>query len=36
MKRRALFEGGHFLPRPLMMQETLNWLDKYLGPVTPR
>jgi len=36
LKRHVIFEGGHFLPRPLMMQETLNWLDKYLGPVTPR
>jgi dienelactone hydrolase len=33
LKRHVIFEGGHFLPRPQMMQETLNWLDRYLGPV---
>jgi dienelactone hydrolase len=33
MKRHVIFEGGHFLPRPQMMEESLNWLDKYLGPV---
>ena len=32
-KRHVIFEGGHFLPRPQMMEESLNWLDKYLGPV---
>ena len=35
-KRHVIFEGGHFLPRPLMMQESLNWLDQYLGPVTAK
>jgi len=33
LKKHVLYEGGHFLPRPLMVQEGLSWLDKYLGPV---
>ena len=32
-KRLALFEGGHIPPMQGMMRETLEWLDKYLGPV---
>jgi len=32
-KRLALFEGGHIPPMQSMMRETLEWLDKYLGPV---
>ena len=32
-KKQIVFEGGHFLPRPAMMAETLKWLDQYLGPV---
>ena len=33
LKKHLLYEGGHFLPRPMMVQEGLAWLDKYLGPV---
>jgi pimeloyl-ACP methyl ester carboxylesterase len=33
-KKQILFDGGHFLPRPLMMSASLNWLDQYLGPVS--
>ena len=33
LKRRVVFEGGHFLPRLNMVQESLNWLDQHLGPV---
>ena len=33
MKKHVLDEGGHFLPRPMMVREALAWLDKYLGPV---
>jgi len=33
LKRHVVFEGGHFLPRPEMVKEGLNWLDRYLGPV---
>jgi dienelactone hydrolase len=36
MKRHVLEEGGHFLPRPLMVRESLAWLDQYLGPVPRR
>jgi len=35
-KKLIVFEGGHFLPRPNMVSETLSWLDHYLGPVVPR
>ena len=36
MKRHVLDEGGHFLPRPMMVRESLAWLDRYLGPVQRR
>jgi eukaryotic-like serine/threonine-protein kinase len=36
MKRHVLEEGGHFLPRPMMVRESLAWLDQYLGPVQRR
>jgi pimeloyl-ACP methyl ester carboxylesterase len=32
-KRRVLYETGHNVPRAELIKETLNWLDKYLGPV---
>ncbi|HSL72303.1 MAG TPA: SUMF1/EgtB/PvdO family nonheme iron enzyme, partial [Longimicrobiales bacterium] len=33
-KRHVIFEGGHLVPRPLLIRETLGWLDRYLGPVS--
>jgi dienelactone hydrolase/tRNA A-37 threonylcarbamoyl transferase component Bud32 len=36
MKRHVVDEGGHFLPRPMMMRESIAWLDQYLGPVQRR
>jgi len=33
MKKHVIDEGGHFLPRPMMVREALAWLDQYLGPV---
>ena len=33
MKKQVVFDGGHFLPRPMMVRESLDWLDQYLGPV---
>jgi eukaryotic-like serine/threonine-protein kinase len=33
MKKHVLDEGGHFLPRPMMVREALAWLDQYLGAV---
>ena len=33
-KRHILFEGGHFVPRHQLIQETVDWLDRYLGPVS--
>ena len=36
MKRHVLDEGGHFLARPMMVRESLAWLDRYLGPVQRR
>jgi dienelactone hydrolase len=32
-KRQFIYETGHFVPRNELIKETLNWLDKYLGPV---
>ena len=32
-KKRIVYEGGHFLPRPDMVSESLSWLDHYLGSV---
>jgi hypothetical protein len=32
-KRHVLFESGHVPPWPDVVRETLNWLDRYLGPV---
>ena len=32
-KRRVLYDTGHDIPREEMIKETLNWLDRYLGPV---
>jgi dienelactone hydrolase len=32
-KRRVVYETGHTLPRNEMIRETLDWFDKYLGPV---
>ena len=33
-KRFALFEGGHIPRLQDIIREMLDWLDKYLGPVT--
>jgi len=32
-KRRVVYDTGHDIPRTEMIKETLNWLDRYLGPV---
>jgi pimeloyl-ACP methyl ester carboxylesterase len=33
-KRLVIFEdSGHIVPRLPAIKETLNWLDRYLGPV---
>jgi len=32
-KRLALFDCGHFVPRHHLIKETLDWRDRYLGPV---
>ena len=32
-KKQILFDGGHFLPRTMMVAESLKWFDQYLGPV---
>jgi predicted esterase len=32
-KRHVLFETGHVPPRTEFIKETLDWLDRYLGPV---
>ncbi|HJS74737.1 MAG TPA: hypothetical protein VJ921_10645, partial [Vicinamibacteria bacterium] len=33
-KRLARLDGGHIPDRLQMMDETLRWFDRYLGPVT--
>jgi eukaryotic-like serine/threonine-protein kinase len=33
-KKHVVAPGGHFVPRDLLVRETLDWLDRYLG--TPR
>jgi eukaryotic-like serine/threonine-protein kinase len=35
-KRFAIAEGGHFVPRPKLIRESLDWLDRYLGHVDGR
>jgi eukaryotic-like serine/threonine-protein kinase len=32
-KRRVVYDTGHDIPRTEMIKESLDWLDKYLGPV---
>ena len=32
-KRRVIAIGGHFIPRALVIRESLDWYDKFLGPV---
>jgi formylglycine-generating enzyme required for sulfatase activity/cephalosporin-C deacetylase-like acetyl esterase len=32
-KRRVIYETGHDIPRNEQIKETLDWLDRYLGPV---
>jgi dienelactone hydrolase len=31
-KRRVIYDTGHNIPRPDLIRESLDWLDKYLGP----
>lgn len=33
-KSHVLFRGGHMPPRTEVIKATLDWLDRYLGPVT--
>ena len=33
-KRFVAAQSGHFVPRPQLIRESLDWLDRYLGPVT--
>jgi len=32
-KRHVVYETGHYVPRVQLIQEVLDWLDRYLGPV---
>jgi serine/threonine protein kinase/dienelactone hydrolase len=32
-KKRITFEGDHFAPRSVLISNTLDWFDRYLGPV---
>jgi predicted esterase len=31
-KKHVVEDAGHYVPRNVVIGETLNWLDKYLGP----
>ena len=33
-KKHVVFDSGHVPPWPDVVRETLDWLDRYLGPVT--
>ena len=33
-KKQVMFEGGHFLPRPLWVAESTTWLDEQFGAVS--
>jgi dipeptidyl aminopeptidase/acylaminoacyl peptidase len=33
-KRHVVAIGGHFIPRQIVIRETLDWLDRHLGPVS--
>ena len=35
-KRQVIAEGGHWPPQDLLVKETIDWLDRYLGPVRSR
>jgi formylglycine-generating enzyme required for sulfatase activity/predicted esterase/predicted Ser/Thr protein kinase len=32
-KEQKLYDSDHYIPRNELIRETLNWLDRYLGPV---
>ena len=32
-KRYVVYETGHTIPRAELIRETLDWLDRHLGPV---
>ncbi|HEY6946744.1 MAG TPA: SUMF1/EgtB/PvdO family nonheme iron enzyme [Candidatus Acidoferrum sp.] len=34
LKRHVILESGHVPPEKPVVKETLDWLDRYLGPVT--
>jgi predicted esterase len=34
-KRRVIYDTGHNIPRPELIRETLDWLDRWVGPVKP-
>ena len=31
-KKLIFYDGAHFIPRNELIRETLDWLDRYLGP----
>ena len=35
-KKHVIAPGGHFVPKNILIGETLDWLDKYLGPVNKK
>jgi hypothetical protein len=35
-ERLVVSEAGHLVPRPQLIRESLDWLDRYVGPVDGR
>jgi hypothetical protein len=33
-KKWVVFPGSHSVPKEDLVRETLDWLDRYLGPVS--
>jgi hypothetical protein len=31
-KRHVIAPGGHFVPREVLIRETLDWCDRHIGP----
>jgi dienelactone hydrolase/tRNA A-37 threonylcarbamoyl transferase component Bud32 len=32
-KRHVVYDGGHFVPRAMLVPEVVDWMDRWLGPV---
>jgi dienelactone hydrolase len=34
-KRHVVYDGGHFVPRAMLVPEVVDWMDRWLGRVQP-